>query len=205
MHNQGKRHGHSTDRWPRWLLVAASFGVLLGTIGALQCPPEDPDSANNGPAAATDAEPLPSGVRIRLDRENIQVVDGDTARVRGSSVRFLGADAPEQVTSFFEGSQEPYASRASDYCRRAFDDADVIELELVASDDTYGRRLGHFFVDGESLSLALVREGLAWETVSHFGDNGFPDLAAAILEAHENAERDFQEPYHWRQAHRAQD
>ena len=49
----------------------------------------------------------------------------------------------------------------------------------------------------------MIREGLAYETVSHYGDNGFPTLAGQLLHAAEEAgEPPFQPPYIWRRENR---
>ena len=54
-------------------------------------------------------------------------------------------------------------------------------------------------MDGELLAVKLIGCGLAYETVSWYGDNGFPDLAREILEASYQAPKPkFQKPYQWR-------
>jgi len=35
----------------------------------------------------------------------------------------------------------------------------------------------------------LIKEGLAYETISYYGDNGFPDLAEMILKAARNSKQ----------------
>ncbi|RPJ41501.1 MAG: hypothetical protein EHM19_11785, partial [Candidatus Latescibacterota bacterium] len=74
---------------------------------------------------------------------------------------------------------------------------------LPDQNDRYGRLLAHVFIDGRLLAVDLIREGLAYETVSHYGDNGYPEIADAILKAAKNApEPAFEPPYVWRQKHR---
>ena len=68
--------------------------------------------------------------------------------------------------------------------------------------DPYGRTLAHVLVDGELLGVRLIQAGLAYETVTHFGDNGLPEFALAILEASKAAPKpDFEAPYKWRKKH----
>ena len=65
--------------------------------------------------------------------------------------------------------------------------------------DTYGRDLGHVFVDGELYALDVLRRGLAYEVVTFYGDNGFPDLATKILEVSNNVPKPkFEPPYIFR-------
>ena len=79
--------------------------------------------------------------------------------------------------------------------------ARVVEY-LPFQNDKYGRLLAHVFVDGELLSVYLIRAGLAYENISYYGDNGFPDLAERILKAARESPRlPFEEPYRWRQRH----
>jgi endonuclease YncB( thermonuclease family) len=79
--------------------------------------------------------------------------------------------------------------------------ADVLEW-VPDGVDTYGRRLAHVLVDGRLLSVRLVEMGLAYENVSYFGDNGFPDLAQQILEASRRTPRPpFEPPHRWRRKH----
>jgi hypothetical protein len=61
------------------------------------------------------------------------------------------------------------------------------------------------FVDGDLLAVKLIREGLAYETVSHYGDNGYPKIGEAILRAAEETPAPpFEPPYLWRQEHRTE-
>ena len=69
-----------------------------------------------------------------LFASHVTVVDGDTIKLGDVKIRFSGIDAPE------------------------------INQTCVASEgkDFYGRVLGECFVNGESLSRYLVREGFAF-------------------------------------------
>ncbi|MGE0434702.1 MAG: thermonuclease family protein [Planctomycetota bacterium] len=148
------------------------------------------------------APPLPSRERIVLRFDEVELLDADTARVRGHSVRFLGCDAPEVAGPYHEGDQEPWASRATDFVRESLRTAGRIELIVVEQQDRYGRLLGHFFVDGDSVSLRLVRAGLAYETISRFGDYGFEELGKQLQAAAAEVTPAFEKPATWRAAHR---
>lgn len=177
----------------RRTLVGLGIGLLLTAVAVAR--------VLNGCPVHT-LEPLPVGERFSVSYEQVEVVDGDTVRVDGHLVRLLGADTPEKETPYFTGDQQPHARRATQFTRSQLREASSIRVELLPTRDRYNRLLGHFFVDGESISLRLVRAGHAYETVSKYGDNGFPEVAAAIEAAAEQAEPAFQTPSDWRREHR---
>jgi endonuclease YncB( thermonuclease family) len=75
---------------------------------------------------------------------------------------------------------------------------------IAAGEDRYGRLLVHFFVDGYPLSVRIVEEGYGYETVSAFGDNGFPEIARMIRRASLlHPDLPFENPYQWRVRNRA--
>jgi len=82
--------------------------------------------------------------------------------------------------------------------------ATQIELLRAAEKDPYGRTLGYLFLNGKNYSVLIVRARLAAESVSHYGDNGFPDEAQAVLEAARAAGPvPFEMPHEYRQRMRA--
>ncbi|MCM8783681.1 MAG: thermonuclease family protein [Candidatus Omnitrophica bacterium] len=140
---------------------------------------------------------------IVLDKQKIVVVDGDTLHYDDERVRLLGVDCPELATDTFGGrGQEPYATEAKDFVIKRLQEGTRIELVLIEEQDKYGRSLGHIFIDGESLSLELIRRGLGYETVSRYGDNGFTELSAQILEAAKKITPSFENPSEWRKKNR---
>ena len=62
-------------------------------------------------------------------------------------------------------------------------------------------------VDDKLLQAMLVADNLAYESVSHFGDNGEPQLAQKItgewnkLKGKDKDAPHFEEPYKWRKEH----
>ena len=136
----------------------------------------------------------------RLSRAEVVVLDGDTILVGGVKVRLLGVDTPECGAPWFEGDQEPWAGQARDLLVELLASGGEITLQSWGSTDVYDRRLAHLFVAGESVSLRLVQAGLAYPTVQRYGDQGFPELAAQLLQ---HAKRPtFQVPWRWRREHR---
>jgi endonuclease YncB( thermonuclease family) len=139
---------------------------------------------------------------IRMDKSAIRPDDGDTFFYKNLPIRILGIDAPEIVHKehgIFE--DQPYGRKAAEMTITILRKAKIIEY-LPFQDDKYGRLLAHVFVDGKLLSIHLIRAGLAYENISYYGDNGFPDLAERILKAvRESPRPPFQQPYKWRQRH----
>jgi endonuclease YncB( thermonuclease family) len=142
----------------------------------------------------------PGAKAVTLDR--IEFDDGDTFLLDGKPVRILGIDTPETASPGVGIMEDqPYGPEAAAFTEALLAGAARIELAFDGR-DTYGRRLAHVFVDGELLAVKLLERSLAYETVSHFGDNGFPDLADRILAAADAQPKPaFEEPYKWRRKH----
>lgn len=141
--------------------------------------------------------------RERLPAAQVLVLDGDTYLVRGRVVRLLGADCPEKSASWFQGDQEPYATQAQQFARRALDRAARVELLERGEEDARGRLLAHLLLDDEPLAALLVEAGLAWPTVERFGEGGFPAQAVEVLRRSRPAP--FEEPARWRRTHRREE
>jgi len=137
-----------------------------------------------------------------LDVGRIQFDDGDSFMLDGEPVRILGMDTPEtRSPSVGIMEDQPYGPAAAESTRVLMTRATLLEW-VPDGEDYYGRRLAHVLVDGELLSIKLIEMGLAYETVSYFGDNGYPDLADLILKASLTAPKpSFQPPYQWRKKH----
>lgn len=170
------------------------FPLLLAAILAvsLSCGKKAPPSlADNYPN------------RILMDKSKIRPDDGDSFHYDTLTIRVLGMDTPEirhDEHGFFE--DQPFGRDAAALTQQIFAEAQRIEY-VPYQNDKYGRLLAHVFVDGELLSEKLIRAGLAYETVSHYGDNGFPDLAEHILKVAEASPKpQFEPPWKWRQEHR---
>ena len=96
-----------------------------------------------------------------LFASHVTVIDGDTIRLGDVKIRFSGIDAPEI-------NQTCVASEGKVACGKISKDiliAKVTNNKISCTDegkDVYGRILGECFVNGESLSSYLVREGFAF-------------------------------------------
>ncbi|UCH83363.1 MAG: thermonuclease family protein [Candidatus Latescibacterota bacterium] len=134
---------------------------------------------------------------------DIEFDDGDTFFLKGKPIRLLGVDTPEIAhpdLGIDEG--QPYGDAAAESTRVWLVRAQLIEY-VPDGMDRYNRRLAHVFIDGDLLACRLIRNRLAYETVSHYGDSGFPDLAQQILDtARETPKPDFEQPYKWKRKQR---
>jgi endonuclease YncB( thermonuclease family) len=143
-----------------------------------------------------------TAVPIEMDKSAIRPDDGDTFFYKDLPIRILGIDAPEimhREHGIFE--DQPYGRKAAAMTINIVRKARIVEY-LPFQSDKYGRLLAHVFVDGELLSVHLIRAELAYENVSYYGDNGFPELAGRILRAAQESPRPpFEEPYRWRRRH----
>jgi len=136
---------------------------------------------------------------VRINRLFLEVDDGDTIIYKGEHIRFLGVDAPEikhpDIGFYID---QPYGIIAKKFTMMEIRKAKRITY-IPDGVDIYQRTLAHVFIDGYPLSLKIVEEGFGYETISIYGDNGFPEIALKIVEAsklHPNLP--FENPYLWR-------
>jgi len=173
------------------LIIAIILTYLTGSLLAAGCRDDAP----------ADYEPTHKYARY-LDVRHVQFDDGDTFLIDGAPIRVLGIDTPETRhprVGIME--DQPYGLAAAESTEALMTRARVLEL-VPDGEDYYGRTLAHVLVDGDLLGVKLIEMGLAYENVSHFGDNGFPDLADQILQASLNAPKPlFEPPYLWRKKH----
>jgi endonuclease YncB( thermonuclease family) len=138
-----------------------------------------------------------------INRLFIEVVDGDTVVYKGQFMRFLGVDTPEirnPEHGFY--TDQPYGREAKNFTRMEIKKAKRVTY-IADGYDRYGRLLVHIFVDGYPLSLRIIEEKYGYETVSVYGDNGFPDIALRIIDASKLAGKPpFENPYIWRRKNR---
>jgi endonuclease YncB( thermonuclease family) len=115
--------------------------------------------------------------------------DGDTVVIRWPSgdfetVRILGIDTPE--TRHLEHDipfDQSFGPEARAFAGGVFASAKEVELLRAGTLDPFGRSLGYLFVNGVNYSVLVIGAGLAEESVTRYGDNGFPKEAAEVLNA----------------------
>lgn len=152
----------------------------------------------------------PHGQRVVVPIEAVRIDDGDTLKIVWADndeevVRILGIDTPETRHDEHDiPFDQPFGREAAAFTRGVFAMAEKVELLRAATVDPYGRTLGYVYVNGKNFSTTILRAGLAVESVSAFGDNGFPQQAAECLEAAKAAGPvPFEPPHFFRKRMRA--
>ena len=107
----------------------------------------------------------------------IRIVDGDTVQFEAPwvpapiaqriSVRVYGVDTPEKGHRAQCPREAALGQRATDFTKNLIASATNIQVMLMDWDKYGGRVLGDIMVDGRSLRLSLIAEGLARE---YFGE-----------------------------------
>ncbi len=143
-----------------FLAVAALAVAVLPRLSALL------------PAAAPGANPAEivfvSLPMCNSGRGSDCVIDGDTFRLDGQSIRIADIDTPE-TRDFACDGERALGERATRRMRDLLN-AGPFELQPYARDtDQYGRKLRIVTRDGQSLGQMLVAEGLArtWDGARH--------------------------------------
>ncbi len=165
--------------FPLQLAAAAALLLALLVVPAAALAQERPDRRQERPA----------GARVAVPPEKVEIDDGDTVTLLWGegdreTVRILGIDAPEvRHDEHNIPFDQPFGLQAQAFCAGAFAAAGTVELLRAGQKDPYGRTLGYLFINGKNYSELILRAGLAVESVSQFGDNGFPEEAARMLQA----------------------
>ena len=128
--------------------------------------------------------------------------DGDSLYCDGNSVRIVGIDTPETMRPEYGiATNQPYGAEANAFVLKTLRAAGKITVVYRKGDlDRYGRLLGHVLVDGHLLAPMVIRQGLAYEMITRFGDQGFPEYAAEIMQAWNEIDKPlpFENPHDWR-------
>ena len=93
--------------------------------------------------------------------DSLRVVDGDTIVLNGEKIRFSGIDTPELKQTCIKGDEKVFCGET----------AKILLIKKIGNKtpecisegkDAYKRTLAECFVNGESLSVFLVRSGYAF-------------------------------------------
>lgn len=148
---------------------------------------------------AIPAEPVIQADRVPAARVLIGplVLDGDTFKVGGRSIRLEGIDAPELRQTCADGW------KAGEEARRAL--AAIVAgrtptCERVTT-DVYGRTVAFCSVDGRDIGAMLVRSGMAFAYTT-YSSRYVPDERRARAERLGIHARRCGDPAAWRASHR---
>jgi endonuclease YncB( thermonuclease family) len=165
--------------------LAAHAHAQASAPATVRTPAQAPAPAQPTPKPQT----RPHGQRVPVDIGKILVDDGDTVSIAWGrddveNVRILGIDTPE--TRHLEHNlpyPQDFGPEARGFALGAFATATEVQLLRASTVDPFGRTLGYLFLNGRNYSVTVVKARLAAESVSHYGDNGFPKEAAEVLAA----------------------
>ncbi|MFH1715144.1 MAG: thermonuclease family protein [Elusimicrobiota bacterium] len=143
-----------------------------------------------------------SAGRVKMNPAEIIFDDGDSFGYHGVNIRLLGIDTPEIIHKEHGIYENQHLGlEAAEFTRKAFSEAKDVFYEPFTK-DRYGRTLAHVIIDGELLAVKLIEAGLAYETISQYGDNGFKEYGDKILNAWNKVPRPtFTNPFYWRKKH----
>jgi endonuclease YncB( thermonuclease family) len=106
-----------------------------------------------------------------IEQADLYVIDGDTIRVHGRTIRLVGFDAPELGGHAHCGLERMLAARAASRLRQIIRTGDDIDLQIIdcscrpGTEGTrwcnYGRACGYLTVDSQDVGDKLVAENLA--------------------------------------------
>ena len=196
----------------RMRALAFWIGLAAATVpdASAQTPGNTERTAQQTERRERKPQPRPSKTRVEVPVDKVRTGDGDTIDIEWAkgdveSVRILGIDTPEtQNPEHNLPYGQAFGEEARGFAKGAFATATKVEVLRTAELDPYGRTLGYVFVNGMNYSVLIVRAGLAAETVSHYGDNGFPKEAAEVAAAaKETGPVPFEAPHLYRQRMRA--
>jgi endonuclease YncB( thermonuclease family) len=131
----------------------------------------------------------------------VRITDGDTLKLKGTTWRLWGIDAPEDGQRCTRGGA-PYdcGDEATAALVRIIGDA--VPLCRRKDTDRYGRTVGQCYVDGQDVGALLVRAGWAVD-YERYSDGHYADQEN---EARENKRGmwagEFIPPWEWRRSGR---
>ena len=93
--------------------------------------------------------------------DNLKIIDGDTIILNGEKIRFSGIDTPELKQTCKQGDREVGCGMSAKMLLVKKIGNNTPEC-ISEGKDAYKRTLAECFVNGESLSVFLVRRGYAF-------------------------------------------
>ncbi|HEY2159014.1 MAG TPA: thermonuclease family protein [Isosphaeraceae bacterium] len=170
-------------------VVLAVAGLLVGVACLVPTSIRAQAPATAQSKAQAKPQPRPAGEKIKVDPATITVDDGDSVVIKWPSgdeeiVRILGIDSPEvRHVEHNIPFDQPHGPEARAFAQGAFAVANDVQILRSATLDPYGRSLAYMFVDGKNYSILTIKARLSSESVSIYGDNGLPEIAAEVTAA----------------------
>ncbi len=95
--------------------------------------------------------------------DDLRIVDGDTIKINGEKIRFSGIDAPERKQVCYLNEKKVFCGELSKEKLKEKIGTNSITCEREKDKDFYGRTLAECFINDESLSKFMVRNGYAFD------------------------------------------
>ena len=133
--------------------------------------------------------------------QEVRITDGDTLKLKGTTWRLWGIDAPE-------GGQRCRRDGAAYDCG---DEASAALLRIIGGrtpvcrrkdTDRYGRAVGRCTVDGQDVGALLVQEGWALDYPRYSGGHYRAQEAQARKDKRGMWTGTFEKPWDWRKRNR---
>ena len=100
-------------------------------------------------------------LQAQLLADDLKIIDGDTIILNGEKIRFSGIDTPELKQTCLKGGEKVFCGiLAKDLWIKKI--ANETPECIREGKDVYKRTLAECFVNGESLSVFLVKSGYAF-------------------------------------------
>ncbi len=98
---------------------------------------------------------------------NLKITDGDTIILNGEKIRFSGIDTPELKQICTLGNIEIFCGNLASIVLKEKIGNEIVTCEREPEKDFFGRTLGECFINGDSLSKFLVRNGYAFAFIKY--------------------------------------
>ena len=148
-----------------------------------------------------------SNSNLKIISGKAVITDGDTVKINNKKIRFSGIDAPESY--FFGKKQICTLNKVDIFCGILSKDKlfekignRSIDCKIEKNKDQFNRLLGECFLDNESLSVYMVKNGYAFD---------YPKYSKGKFREYEKYAKDlslglwqmkFEYPWIWRKKNR---
>jgi len=140
---------------------------------------------------------------INIVKGKAVIIDGDTIKINGQAIRFGGIDAPE---SFYRGKkQECYLNEKKVFCGELSKQklkekisSNIVSCIKEEKKDRYQRIIAECFINGESLSSFMVRNGYAFDYKRYSNKKYAQDEEYAKINKLGIWKMKFEYPWEWR-------
>ena len=99
--------------------------------------------------------------------DNLRIIDGDTIELNGEKIRFSGIDTPEPKQICTLDNIEIFCGNLAAIVLKEKIGNEIVSCQREPEKDFFGRTLGECFINDESLSKFLVRNGYAFAFVKY--------------------------------------